>query len=366
MNRLHVKLMMLLCLLAALLLAGERVAQASGVLSRSTAATMPTAPQASDYGPDVVMLDELVQKYDPVPFAHRLHAEMAEMWNGCETCHHHTPATDGKKSEVPACKSCHAVELSKAELGMPALKGAYHRQCLNCHRDWMGENGCVACHDTREHAATSRPNGHALSPDDITGRMHKPLVPDAVIHLKARYTPVDGKNVLFRHDEHVKEFGIRCVACHRRDSCGDCHSGTPTAESAATRQIARRPRPMKPSNNWRQAHQPCIFCHEQDKCNHCHYKDDEQPPAAFAHASTGQVLDETHAKLACGQCHSNYKTQPPANCADANCHARPVTFPADRPGPYTPPMVASSIEPAAQAAQPTTRPTIIRIRRGVQ
>ncbi|MFN3695286.1 MAG: cytochrome c3 family protein, partial [Ignavibacterium sp.] len=29
---------------------------------------------------------------------------------------------------------------------MPDLKGAYHRQCMDCHREWSGETGCNSCH----------------------------------------------------------------------------------------------------------------------------------------------------------------------------------------------------------------------------
>ena len=33
------------------------------------------------------------------------------------------------------------------DLRQPSLKGAYHRQCINCHLDWSHENACGFCHE---------------------------------------------------------------------------------------------------------------------------------------------------------------------------------------------------------------------------
>ena len=38
--------------------------------------------------------------------------------------------------------SVYDIGVENADLRMPNLKGAYHRQCLNCHRDWAHENEC--------------------------------------------------------------------------------------------------------------------------------------------------------------------------------------------------------------------------------
>ena len=37
---------------------------------------------------DIVIIDRLVDKYEPVIFAHALHANMSAMSGGCENCHH--------------------------------------------------------------------------------------------------------------------------------------------------------------------------------------------------------------------------------------------------------------------------------------
>ena len=59
--------------------------------SATTDSRTPATAPAQNYGPDVVMLRELADKFEPVPFNHRVHARMADMWDGCLTCHHRPP-----------------------------------------------------------------------------------------------------------------------------------------------------------------------------------------------------------------------------------------------------------------------------------
>jgi hypothetical protein len=84
-----------------------------------------------DLGPDVVILDELQKLYDPVRFDHRAHAQMVSFSGGCEVCHHYTPPD----ADHPACVSCHPKEIAHEDIAQPGLKGAYHRDCLDCHRE---------------------------------------------------------------------------------------------------------------------------------------------------------------------------------------------------------------------------------------
>jgi hypothetical protein len=208
------------------------------------------------------------------------------------------------------------------DIHLPSLKGAYHRQCLSCHQEWMHENACAICHKPKQ----GRPAGQAdPAPDDIVGRMHPPIPePDAKTY-KTRFTPADGSNVLFRHKEHTVAFGIKCVNCHYRDNCAHCHG--PTSDTSAQK-------PLRPGMTWNESHGPCMGCHKEDRCRHCHYKDDQSPPRAFDHSATGQGLDEEHAKLACGQCHLNLKLTIDPTCGDAACHKDQKTdYPSQRPGP---------------------------------
>ena len=301
------------------------------------------------------MLGQLAALYEPVPFDHKTHAKMAQMWEGCVTCHHRTPQAGTAPSAaapvegapppnqdtataVPACRSCHAVDQTGADIHMPALKGAYHRQCLNCHKEWMHESACEVCHRPRQTTGEKAP---PPTRDDILGRMHPPL-PEPETHLyRARFTPADGSNVLFRHKEHTVTFGLRCTVCHRHDNCAHCHD--PNGDKTAQK-------PLRPGLTWAESHGPCMGCHQQDRCRECHYKDDMQPPAAFTHAThTGQELDAKHANLACAQCHAQLRTGTPPTCGDSTCHKNgAVTFPGKRPGTYTPPAAVTPA-PAAQA-----------------
>ncbi len=299
---------------------------------------IPAAAETTSEPPDVVMLDELEDLYEPVPFEHRLHAEMAEIWGGCETCHHRTPnghtksghpATNGEAAhtqdeaaEVPACKSCHPVGEDNTDIRMPSLNAAYHRQCLDCHRDWDHEKSCVVCHEPKEGAATP---GVMPTPDVILGRMHPPTEPPTVKVYETRYTPAAGGLVTFRHEEHVKNFGFKCVECHRRDTCASCHS-----EDGAD----GRRKPLVPAESWRLSHEPCLSCHDHQTCNHCHHKSEGDSQPTFEHRMTGQLLDQDHENLLCRSCHGEVKFTAIPTCGDTDCHESPelASFPDDRPG----------------------------------
>jgi hypothetical protein len=310
------------------------------LLTGETPAPPPAAPaadQPAEFGPDVVILRELEKTYEAVPFDHKSHAKMAEMWNGCVTCHHRSPQpttdpggtasasgdlTQAAAARIPACKSCHPVVAADASIHLPSLKGAYHRQCLNCHQEWMHENACVICHQPKQ----GQPVGKAdPTPDDIVGRMHPPIPePEARIY-KTRFTPADGGNVLFRHKEHTVAYGIKCIGCHHRDNCTHCHG--PTGEIGP-------PKPLRPGMTWAESHGPCMGCHQESRCRHCHYKDGRSPPPAFHHDATGQGLDEDHANLPCVQCHPSLKPTLEPTCGDAACHKdQKIAYPSQRPGP---------------------------------
>ena len=321
-------------------------------------------------GPEVVILNELEKAYLPVPFDHKGHARMAEMAQGCVTCHHYTP--EGRQH--PACKTCHDISSAGTDIYKPGLKGAYHQQCLNCHRDWIDETDCDICHRPK----TGRPlDGDPVgSPtkDDILGQMHPPIPePDTEIY-GARSEPPLGSVVVFRHQEHVERFGFRCVECHHEPSCARCHIREPDRT---------RPRTLA------EHHRPCIRCHKRDmslagrnagKCEDCHWLEGQPKPEPFDHASTGwplsrfhqgqscrachldvpfvglnndcnachsdwspavfdhqvtgQVLDENHAEHDCEVCHVGRRFDSPPRCDE--CHDEEeegIAFPAKRPGP---------------------------------
>jgi hypothetical protein len=259
-------------------------------------ASRPATTQAVDAGPGVVLLDGLADLYDGVPFDHRSHAQMAQMGKGCETCHHYSP--DAVKH--PECRSCHSLAAAdKRTLRQPTLKGAYHRQCLNCHREWSGANQCGACHLPR-----TKPDPAAAAvaptPDDVVGRMHPPIPEPETKQYRARFTPADGPNVMFRHKDHIDRYDLKCVSCHHEDNCTRCHNtngnGNGTAAGVkpndATHTATRdgnlaSGRRLKQGLSWKEAHDPCMTCHGDAKCSHCHYKDGQPPPAPGAAPDNG-------------------------------------------------------------------------------
>lgn len=321
------------------------------------------------HGPTIVILDQLEDRYLPVPFDHQGHATMANMTRGCEVCHHYTP----EGLSHPACRTCHELNPSMEDMRKPSLKGAYHRQCMGCHREWSGDTKCGVCHHAKTGVARKAEGGAVPSKDDLIGRMHPPIPePDVKIY-KTRLEGRPATEVLFRHKEHIRRYGLACAECHREESCSRCHDGAD-----------HPPRVRTHADH----HRPCMVCHREvdaasDKaaCGSCHYERSVGPPRPFEHtvtdlplmkyhrtntcrdchvtvpfvkldgecgschdswnqsnfdhAITGQKLDESHIENDCTDCHAerNY-TAPPTchSCHDAEGDGA-VKFPAKRPGP---------------------------------
>lgn len=316
--------------------------------------------------PDSMLLDVLAKDYEPVPFSHKAHADMAGMATGCATCHHHTE--EGKAP--PACITCHDPQVEGTDPRMPGLKGAYHQQCLNCHREWMDESACSVCHLPRTPGASG--TAHKPTSGDILGRMHPPIPEPSGDYYSRR--GASGDLVLFRHKDHVNRFGLACIDCHHEPSCARCH-----AEA----------NPARAAESVHEHHRPCLTCHARemdvaggkDGCAQCHLGKGGRAPARFEHASvgwplagyhaklecrdchrevpykrldpnctschrgweagrfdhkvTGQLLDANHADLSCADCHKGGRYELPPDCTDCHALGDGVEFPAQRPGPQT-------------------------------
>lgn len=315
-------------------------------------------------GPSVVILDELENRYLPVPFDHAGHAAMAAMTRGCEVCHHYTP----QGVEHPACKTCHATDTGAGDIQKPGLKGAYHRQCMSCHREWSGETACAACHLPKAGPAAPANADAIPSPGDIIGRMHPPIPePEQEIYETQREGHPDTK-VIFRHREHIHAYGFACADCHKEDNCNRCHENG--------KQHVQQVRTLD------EHHRPCSECHDvdtKDRCNRCHFGvNDPAPPPfdhartgwplnryhaertcrachektpfsarprecivchgswskeTFAHAVTGQILDDNHASLDCADCHLERRYDQPPACSSCHDEDEGIAFPSKRPGP---------------------------------
>jgi hypothetical protein len=196
------------------------------------------------------------------------------------------------------------------------------------------------------------------------GRMHPPIPePDLELYRTER-EGYPASKVLFRHKEHIHQYGLKCSDCHREDNCTRCHG--------VNRQHVQRVRTLD------EHHQPCFSCHVDDTCAHCHFEEGQAPPAPFAHESTGwalsrhhegrgcrschkaapyqaldsrcdachsgwvggtfdhavtgQRLDETHAAIDCADCHEDRNFGQPPTCNECHDEEEGISFPAKRPG----------------------------------
>lgn len=277
--------------------------------SCTRAKTMTQIPIGSP--PDVVLLNQLEERYLPVPFDHKGHARMAEMTRGCAVCHHYTP----EGTTHPACKTCHEITSARTEIQKPGLKGAYHRQCLNCHREWSDDTKCETCHQAKTGAGRRKPVQISPTPDDLVGRMHPPIPePDTEI-FQARQGTQAGTKVIFYHKEHIHRFGLGCVECHHEDNCNRCHNSA----------VTRRAEPTLTEH-----HQPCAACHvttEPDRCGGCHWKEGTPKPPRFDHDRTAFALKNYHDQTACRDCHTTVPfTKPERDCSACHKAFDPATF----------------------------------------
>ena len=72
--------------------------------------------------PDIIIIDVLSNLYVPVIFSHQLHAEMSDMFGGCQICHHHNPL-----GAILVCKDCHL----KVDYSLNPQCGECHKKDIN-------------------------------------------------------------------------------------------------------------------------------------------------------------------------------------------------------------------------------------------
>ncbi|MGA2298220.1 MAG: cytochrome c3 family protein [FCB group bacterium] len=251
-------------------------------------------------GPEIVMMDDLVNKYSKVIFAHKIHAQMSEMSNGCSGCHHYN--TTGP---VLNCKNCHEIQRKREYISKPDLEGAIHRQCMKCHAQWSHTTGCDnTCHVPKNKDNEIREKEIFAK---ISGKTHPALPKPEKMIYETNYS--GGKIVTFFHDEHSKLFGLGCINCHRQENCIKCHDSKHTTAGYAD--ISSKTIKIKKTVD--EHHQPCASCHGDDKCSKCH-KDSQMTP--FNHnVSTGFPLIKFHNNLSCNRCHE----QTPIKKVDKTC-----------------------------------------------
>ncbi len=109
--------------------------------------------------PEKIIIKDLMKKYEAVEFPHRkivktlvngmkenklanfFHREEGTM---CQGCHHNSPAS----KKPPRCGNCHGKPFEQGDMFKPGRMGAYHIQCMGCHKEMGIEKpmGCTECH----------------------------------------------------------------------------------------------------------------------------------------------------------------------------------------------------------------------------
>jgi hypothetical protein len=234
---------------------------------------------------ELIIIDQLSDRYGPVYFSHKLHAQMSDMQDGCVNCHHHNTL-----EEILKCSGCHESSRKREDLSSPDLKGAYHRQCMNCHREWSHETGCNSCHKLKKDFKGTQKEQIKKK---IAGKDHPVILEPTKISYETKSNK--GNLVTFYHDDHAKRFVIDCTTCHKQESCTRCHDVSKTSNNLPKTVIAKK--------SFEEQHKKCISCHKEDNCNNCHLNKENQ---RFNHAKkTGWALSIYHINLSCVKCHSN-------------------------------------------------------------
>ena len=96
---------------------------------------------AQKKAPESMMLKLEGAKMAPVPFSHPIHTEKAK--TECVSCHH----KDKDPKQPGGCVPCH--DIKEVKNGAPPAKDAYHKNCINCHKEASakGSTAPVKCND---------------------------------------------------------------------------------------------------------------------------------------------------------------------------------------------------------------------------
>jgi len=230
--------------------------------------------------------------YGAVNLSHKIHAEMAEMSGGCETCHHYNPP-----SEIVKCSTCHETDRKEVNVNMPDLKSAYHRQCMDCHAEWEEESRCENCHTLNDDYKS------AIAASEIV-KAHKPVERPATMVYETGESE-KGKVATFHHNDHINLFGLECVDCHQDESCESCHSKKPNFKKVVD------------GTN----HSRCASCHDTEnkkQCAKCHSDKESKPFNHFV--NTGFDINKYHSKNTCQSCHKKKGKYSGLNSNCQRCH----------------------------------------------
>jgi len=259
-----------------------------------------TVYQKPEQTPELFIIDQISNRYGPVYFSHRLHAQMSVMSGGCENCHHFN--TSGPILE---CNTCHESSRQREDVSRPDLKGAYHRQCMDCHREWSHETACNTCHTLKKNLKDAKQENIQKK---YSGKVH-PVVLEPT-HISYQTNSEKGKLVTFYHDDHTKKFGLTCATCHKQESCTKCHDVNRNSEVKL--------KTVSIKKTFEEQHKNCISCHKEDNCSSCHSSTKLE---SFDHAKkTGWALSKHHIILACSKCHGSKLPYKKLDKKCSSCH----------------------------------------------
>ncbi|MGC8658347.1 MAG: sulfate respiration complex hexadecaheme cytochrome HmcA [Desulfomonilaceae bacterium] len=121
---------------------------------------------SKDKFPEKITIKGLEKEFKPVDFPHAkianklntisnenslartFHAKNGQL-TICFGCHHRMESSGNQINKFPACVSCHNRPFESKNLGQLGLLGAYHRQCVGCHKAMNQKPTaleCVKCH----------------------------------------------------------------------------------------------------------------------------------------------------------------------------------------------------------------------------
>jgi len=316
-----------------------------------------TVHHLPEEGPDIVVMDEKYNGedlYESVKFSHKLHAEMSGMSGGCSMCHHFNPP-----GNILPCRNCHDINRSRRDITKPDLKGAYHRQCMNCHREWGHSTDCNSCHILHGSGISDG----TVSENSKPNQGHANIIEPKQMIFRTSYNR--GKIVTFYHNEHIELFGLECTDCHSNESCVKCHEVKNLAYDKKVslneyHNICSECHQTNDESNCSPCHSTeiapsfnhevrtsftlvkfhksiaCQNCHKvkstfsglDSECKSCHNNWEQ---SNFNHKITGFVLDENHIENDCEDCHLDNKYAEKPSCE--NCHDEDgVSFPGNLPG----------------------------------
>ncbi len=91
------------------------------------------------------IVDKLMANVKENKLAAYFHREKGTL---CQGCHHNSPVS----KKPPKCVTCHGKPFDDREPLRPGLMGAYHQQCMTCHKEMKIEKpaGCTGCHKEKQ------------------------------------------------------------------------------------------------------------------------------------------------------------------------------------------------------------------------